>query len=75
MKVRLLLAYRGTEYHGWQYQPRVPTVEGALRTHAQTFLNLPLDAFKIQGASRTDAGVHAFAQTVHIEYELSLIHI
>jgi len=56
---KLTLAYDGTPYHGWQVQPGLPTVQGALaealhRTTGET--TLP------QGSGRTDAGVHALAQ-------------
>lgn len=69
MKVRFLVAYNGAAYHGWARQPVVPTVEGALRKAVSTFLNVPPSEFTFQGASRTDAGVHAEAQTVHLEYQ------
>ncbi|MEO0323385.1 MAG: tRNA pseudouridine(38-40) synthase TruA [Myxococcota bacterium] len=57
--VRLTLAYEGTDFHGWQTQPGLRTVqsevEGALRALGVRFTRL-------RGCSRTDAGVHAAAQ-------------
>lgn len=69
--VRLLVAYKGTQYHGWANQPGVPTVEGALRQAVGQFLNVDVGDFFLQGASRTDAGVHAIAQTVNIKHEVA----
>ena len=70
MKVRLLVAYNGSAYHGWAKQPDVSTVEGTLSEATEAFFASGPDAFTLQGASRTDAGVHAEAQTVHIEYHI-----
>lgn len=67
MKVRLRVAYDGTSYHGWQIQPDVRTVEGALTQAACQMLNV--SHVKVQGASRTDAGVHALGQTAHIAFD------
>jgi tRNA pseudouridine38-40 synthase len=56
---KLILAYDGTPYCGWQIQPNLPTVQGTLsdaihRTTGERVLP--------QGSGRTDAGVHALAQ-------------
>lgn len=57
---RLVLAYDGTGFHGWQVQSDLPTVQGALLVAAR-----PLFAGEVRliGASRTDAGVHAVGQS------------
>jgi tRNA pseudouridine38-40 synthase len=57
--VRLVLAYDGTEFHGWARQARVRTVEGVL-TEALARM-LPQQP-RLSVAGRTDAGVHAAAQ-------------
>ncbi|MBQ6470618.1 MAG: tRNA pseudouridine(38-40) synthase TruA [Victivallales bacterium] len=59
---RLGLAYDGTRYCGWQVQDknRQKTVQGELRTRLRLILHAP--ELKVQGCSRTDAGVHALDQ-------------
>ena len=64
------VAYDGTAYHGFQRQPDVPTVEGALFDALRDLGVLAADADKPSGfaaAGRTDAGVSALAQTVAFE--------
>ena len=58
MKQRILIevAYDGTGYSGWQYQPGKPTIEGVLNAELSRLLG---EDIKVIGASRTDAGVHA----------------
>jgi tRNA pseudouridine38-40 synthase len=67
--VRLVVAYDGTEFHGWQVQPDAPTVQGAVLDAARRFLGP--DA-RVVGASRTDAGVHALRQTASLSLAASL---
>ena len=64
--VRLTLAYEGSEYHGWQRQPGLATVQGLLMAAAERVLGGPV---KITGASRTDAGVHALRQVASLRTE------
>ncbi len=65
MLAALRVAYDGTNYHGFQYQPDVPTVEGELR-RALSDLELELVGY----ASRTDAGAHARYQVVTVRGEI-----
>jgi tRNA pseudouridine38-40 synthase len=58
--IRLTIAYDGTDFHGWQLQPNRPTVQGALVDVAS---RLTQERVFLFGAGRTDAGVHALAQT------------
>jgi tRNA pseudouridine38-40 synthase len=58
---RLVLAYDGTAFHGWQMQPDAATVQGALIAAAARLFDGPV---RVVGASRTDAGVHALGQGV-----------
>jgi len=56
---KLTLAYDGTPYHGWQVQPGLPTIQGAL---ADAIHHTTGERVLPQGSGRTDAGVHALAQ-------------
>ncbi len=58
-KIRFTLAYDGTDYHGWQIQPGFRTVQAAVCDAALQVLGCKTH---VQGASRTDAGVHALGQ-------------
>lgn len=55
-RVMLTVAYDGTNYHGWQLQPNVVTVESVLN---DALTDLLKEEIKVIGASRTDTGVHA----------------
>ena len=63
-KIKLVIAYDGTDYHGWQIQPGLRTVQGTLCEAATLLLRRPTH---VQGAGRTDAGVHAQGQVGLIE--------
>ena len=66
VRVRLLVSYRGGEFHGWQIQDDVVTAEGALTDAVEQMTG---ERRKIWGASRTDAGVHAEGQVAAFDYE------
>lgn len=55
-RVLLTVAYDGTNYHGWQVQPNVATIESTLNDALSTLFQ---EEIKVIGASRTDTGVHA----------------
>lgn len=61
---KLTLEYDGSKYSGWQGQLNARTVQGALRLAAS---QLFAGEFELQGAGRTDAGVHAVGQVAHIK--------
>jgi tRNA pseudouridine38-40 synthase len=58
------LAYRGGAYAGWQSQPGGRTVQDAVQQALSTFADAPVT---VVCAGRTDAGVHAFNQVVHLD--------
>ncbi len=57
---KLTLSYDGTGFHGWQVQPALRTVQGTL---AEALHRVTGETVLPQGSGRTDAGVHALAQT------------
>ena len=58
-RVHLTVTYDGTGYHGWQFQPELLTVQGELQNTLSEVLG---EDISIDGASRTDSGVHARGQ-------------
>ena len=57
--LKIMLAYDGFDYHGWQVQPGLVTVQGLLSDALQRVTG---ERMLAQGSGRTDAGVHALAQ-------------
>jgi tRNA pseudouridine38-40 synthase len=58
-KIRMLIEYDGTSYHGWQIQTRGLTIQGVLE---DSVFRITGERLRVTGASRTDAGVHALGQ-------------
>ncbi|SOD81439.1 tRNA pseudouridine(38-40) synthase TruA [Spirosoma fluviale] len=69
MRYFLHLAYKGTNYHGWQRQPNGLSVQEVLETALSTVLRQPT---AIVGSGRTDAGVHAGQQFAHFDTEVAI---
>lgn len=69
IRLRLDLAYDGTEFSGWARQPGLRTVQGVVEEALARALRLP-DLVSITCAGRTDAGVHARAQVAHVDVDL-----
>jgi tRNA pseudouridine38-40 synthase len=67
--IKITLAYDGAEFHGWQQQPGVPTIQGAVNDAAS---KITQEKIFVQGASRTDAGVHALGQVGHFKTQSGL---
>jgi tRNA pseudouridine38-40 synthase len=61
---KLTLEYDGSKFSGWQQQINARTVQGELIAAAQNLFRAETD---LQGAGRTDAGVHALGQVAHIK--------
>ena len=62
--IKLTVAYDGTDFRGWQIQPGQPTIQGLLTDVVQ---QLTQEHVNVQGAGRTDAGVHAWGQVVNFK--------
>ena len=62
--VKLIISYEGTNFHGWQTQAKsnLPTVQKTLEDTIESIVNHPVD---LRASGRTDAGVHADAQTAN----------
>ncbi len=65
-RYKLLIEYDGAPYRGWQYQADVPSVQGAIEDAIARFDG---QRVTIQGAGRTDAGVHALGQVAHADLQ------
>src|SRR5580658_4711770 len=64
MTFKLTLEYDGSKFSGWQTQQNARTVQGELQRVADELFGVETD---IQGAGRTDAGVHALGQVAHLK--------
>ncbi|MEM8650481.1 MAG: tRNA pseudouridine(38-40) synthase TruA [Pseudomonadota bacterium] len=65
-RYKLILEYDGTPYRGWQRQENLPSVQQALEEAMARFAQHEV---KAHAAGRTDTGVHALGQVVHIDLE------
>ncbi len=66
IRLRLDVAYDGTDFHGWARQPGLRTVQAEIEQALATVLRLPQIPLATC-AGRTDAGVHATGQVVHVD--------
>ncbi len=66
MRYFIELAYNGTHYHGWQYQPNAISVQETLNKALSMLLKTKID---VVGAGRTDTGVHAKQMFAHFDCE------
>ncbi len=64
-RFRIDLAYDGTDFSGWAIQPGLRTVEGELKKALEVIFDEIQNGLRVAG--RTDAGVHALAQVVHLD--------
>lgn len=68
MRLALGISYRGQAYHGWQSQPGGNTVQDQVEAALANFADVA--AVSVRCAGRTDAGVHALNQVVHIDVNI-----
>ncbi len=67
VRLRLDLAYDGTDFHGWATQPGLRTVQGEIETAIGVLLRREAHEVALTVGGRTDAGVHARGQVAHID--------
>lgn len=69
MRYFIKLSYKGTRYHGWQFQPDANSVQEELNKAMSKVLQEPI---QVVGAGRTDAGVHATEMFAHFDSKKAL---
>ena len=67
--VKIIIEYDGTDYHGWQCQANLPTVQ---QTIEDTIRKITKEDVKITGSGRTDSGVHAIGQVANFFTEAQM---
>ena len=67
--IRLLIAYDGGNYQGWQRQPHGRTIQGELEKRLSLLCNEPIS---LHGAGRTDTGVHALGMIAHFHTTVAM---
>ncbi|GAB5375269.1 MAG: tRNA pseudouridine(38-40) synthase TruA [Acuticoccus sp.] len=65
-RYKLVIEYDGSPFVGWQRQDNGASVQGAIEQAAQKLCGVPT---RINGAGRTDTGVHASGQVAHVDFE------
>ena len=71
MRIRIDLAYDGTDFRGWAVQPGLRTVQAEVQAGLATALRLP--EVWVTCAGRTDTGVHARGQVIHVDVDPALL--
>jgi tRNA pseudouridine38-40 synthase len=65
-RIKILVSYDGTDYHGWQVQPGLATIQGVVE---DVISGIEGRRVQVAGSGRTDAGVHALAQVAAFSIE------
>ncbi len=65
-RYRLTIEYDGRPYKGFQSQDELPSVQGSIERAAKAFSG---ETLRLQAAGRTDTGVHATGQVIHIDFQ------
>jgi tRNA pseudouridine38-40 synthase len=69
---KLVIEYDGTDYHGWQRQKGVPTIQGTIESAIKVMTK---QAVSLIGSGRTDAGVHSLGQVATFKVDTNLTPI
>lgn len=68
-RIKILLEYEGTRYHGWQLQVNHVSIQGVLESKLHKITG---EKVRVIGSGRTDAGVHAEGQVAHFQTNSSM---
>ena len=72
MRVALVVEYDGLNYHGFQYQKNVATIQEEIEKSIRQFTK---EVLRVKAAGRTDAGVHAIEQSAHFECKKKILNL
>ena len=67
--IKLILSYDGSDFCGWQVQPKLRTVQGEIE---KAIFKITKEQIRITGSGRTDTGVHALGQVAHFKTQKDL---
>ncbi|HAA25777.1 MAG TPA: tRNA pseudouridine(38-40) synthase TruA [Ruminiclostridium sp.] len=68
-RIKIIVEYNGTGYHGWQVQNNAHTIQAEIEN---AIFAITGEKVRVTGAGRTDAGVHAYGQTAHFDTESAI---
>ena len=71
-RYQILIEYIGTNFKGWQIQKKGKTIQGLVEDKISKLLK---DRIILHGSGRTDAGVHAIAQSAHFDTRIKIKQI
>ena len=68
-RVRVTVAYDGSEFHGWQFQPKHLTTQKVVEDGLEKILG---ERVKVYASGRTDEGVHSIGQVFHFDHNSTI---
>ena len=71
-RYQVLIEYVGTSFRGWQFQKKGPTIQGLIQQQLSKLLK---ERIILNGSGRTDAGVHANAQSAHFDCKKKILDL